>query len=433
VALTAVDSVPLTDLQCGYLLGRKNLFSLGGVSCHVYMEFSCPTLDINALQCAWSTVHQMHPAMHSSYQDHGCAIVNRTYDAHVTIVDLSGMSLTEQETVQEQTRSRLCQNLRVVQEGDVCGLTLLRKDDANSILIFDWDLVAGDVKSFQIVLTDLARHYQTNGSAASVFEDACIAKQQVKGSADYRAASEYWAKKAELFPSPYKLNGMRDPQELKGARYISADAFIDRGTWSSLKAVAQNHGISKETALLGAFYAAMRPLSDSDDCIVSVPTFYRQEEENGCVGDFTNIVLEHIRTRGGQTVDSQLSEMEEERRTNCNHWAYDGIEVQKLIKQKFPERKWIAPIVFAPSLDMDLVDRVFIDCIGELRFMISQTPQVWLDAQAFEYDSRLLLSLVYPEGLYPQHLIEGLLAAYTQNIAKLASAKFWDKGFDELY
>jgi hypothetical protein len=41
--------------------------------------------------------------------------------------------------------------------------------------------------------------------------------------------------------------------------------------------------------------------------------------------------------------------------------------------------------------------------------------------------------LVYPEGLYPQHLIEGLLAAYTQNIAKLASAKFWDKGFDELY
>jgi hypothetical protein len=46
-------TIPLTDLQKAYWLGRGDFFELGNIGCHVYVEVDLSGVDRRRLQAAW--------------------------------------------------------------------------------------------------------------------------------------------------------------------------------------------------------------------------------------------------------------------------------------------------------------------------------------------------------------------------------------------
>src|SRR6185295_18773793 len=60
---------------------------------------------------------------------------------------------------------------------------------------------------------------------------------------------------------------------------------------------------------------------------------------------------------------------------------------------------------------------------AELGFVISQTPQVWLDHQVLEDPLGLSYSWDVVEGLFPPGMIEDMLAAYQGLLERLMAAE----------
>lgn len=55
------EKFPLTDIQNSYVMGRNNMYELGGVGCHGYLEIVFDeVLNIEMMENAWNKVIQKH-------------------------------------------------------------------------------------------------------------------------------------------------------------------------------------------------------------------------------------------------------------------------------------------------------------------------------------------------------------------------------------
>mgnify|MGYP003302748919 CR=1 FL=1 len=98
--------------------------------------------------------------------------------------------------------------------------------------------------------------------------------------------------------------------------------------------------------------------------------------------------------------------------------GYKQIKVRRKISKAFPDAKNIAPIVFSPVVDRPLITNEFIKTIGTLSYMISQTPQVWLDVQTFIVGEELYISVVYPDELFEEEYVKKIADGYVEKIIR---------------
>ena len=71
-------------------------------------------------------------------------------------------------------------------------------------------------------------------------------------------------------------------------------------------------------------------------------------------------------------------------REGMNHVHYSGVAVEREYLKLHPEETIVAPIVYSCNIGVPLVDVEFRETFGDISYMISQTPQVWLDFQLFD-------------------------------------------------
>ena len=68
-----------------------------------------------------------------------------------------------------------------------------------------------------------------------------------------------------------------------------------------------------------------------------------------------------------------------------------------------PDERFIAPVVFACNLGNPLLTQECRETLGRLHYMLSQTPQVWLDFQMYETeDGGLALAWDTAEELFAE-------------------------------
>lgn len=71
----------------------------------------------------------------------------------------------------------------------------------------------------------------------------------------------------------------------------------------------------------------------------------------------------------------------------------------------------IAPVVFACNIDFPFETKETRETLGKLTYMISQTPQVWLDFQSFSDMGDLILCWDYVEELFDPFVIEDMYSS----------------------
>jgi amino acid adenylation domain-containing protein len=101
--------------------------------------------------------------------------------------------------------------------------------------------------------------------------------------------------------------------------------------------------------------------------------------------------------------------------------AYSGVQVQRDMARVREGERTFAPVVFACNLGTPLINAECRETLGKLSYMISQTPQVWIDFQVYEMDDGLLLVWDAVDALFPDGLIDQMFTAYTQFIEWLVA------------
>ena len=98
----------------------------------------------------------------------------------------------------------------------------------------------------------------------------------------------------------------------------------------------------------------------------------------------------------------------------------DGVSVQRILKNHCQgNEKYPVPLVFSPSFEIPMLSEVFLNEIGDLSYIISQTPGVWLDAQVYQLKQDFFFSWVILEGILDETELSEMMDLYIKILTEI--------------
>lgn len=182
--------------------------------------------------------------------------------------------------------------------------------------------------------------------------------------------------------------------------------------------------------LAASFSHALARWSTSSRFLLNVPLFGRQPlhpDVDSLVGDFTSSLLLDVDLTGLPTAAERAAAVQDAMRTAAAHAAYPGLSVLRDLS-RHRGTQVLAPVVFTSALGLgplfgDEVTAQF----GTPAWIISQGPQVLLDAQVTELDGGVLVNWDVREGVFAPGVIDAMFAYHIDELLRLASAdEDWD-------
>lgn len=254
-------------------------------------------------------------------------------------------------------------------------------------------------------------------------------------------AREYWKSKVPTLPGPATLplaNSTVSDSDDNGA--ISDRAFLEHryclpaSAYQRLQEAARKHQVSVNAVLISCYLATLSRWSESKPVCASVMYSQRNglpEQHQGCIGNFGNLLLLGS-AEMDQPLSAQASMVQSDLFQAMNHAAYDGVSVI---------RDWWAyhgytqtgseppmPFVFSTLLGLSLQDFELEQVSHRMK-----TPQIWIDAQAFETEDGLILSWDELEGIFGPGVVDQMFEYFSRWVGELAEGgDIWDRSAFEL-
>ncbi|WP_425254143.1 amino acid adenylation domain-containing protein [Janthinobacterium sp. NFX145] len=409
----------LTDVQHAYWIGRQEQQELGGVGCHAYIELDGAGVDAARLESAWQLVQAHHCMLRASFGDDGLQAVGATpAPSRVALHDLRGQGAAQAQAALEHVRERLSHRRLAVEQGEVMGIELSLLDGGRTRIHFDVDLLVADVQSLQIILRDLAAAYA--GAAAPAADPQWrfaryLAQEAQRRGPRMEQARQFWQGRLASMPGapglPLRVvsGAVARPTFSRRTRQLTA------AQWSGLRRAAAAHQVTPAMLLLAAYAEVLARWSGEARFLINIPLFDRQTEHPGIeevVADFTSLLLLGCDFGVAMPFLERVRQLQAQVHADVAHAAYSGVRVQRDLARQRQGEGLAAPVVFACNLGTPLVDPQCRAALGQLGYMISQTPQVWLDHQVYEMDGGLLLAWDAVDALFPEGLLDDMFDAH---------------------
>ena len=124
------------------------------------------------------------------------------------------------------------------------------------------------------------------------------------------------------------------------------------------------------------------------------------------VGDFTSSVLLAWKgSRPGSFIE-RARRLQAQFREDAAHARFSGVEVLREISRRCGRRQ-LAPVVFTSALGLgELFSERVQQAFGSPGWIVSQGPQVWLDAQVTELNQGLLVNWDAREDSFPAGILD---------------------------
>ena len=441
------EPFPLTDVQQAYWIGRQGLFELGNVASHAYVELPFPELEVERLNRALDRLIERHEMLRAIVLPDGRQqILEKVPPYEVAILDLRGRSEDETEEALSQIRGEMSHQLLLADRWPLFDMraTLL---DRRSLIHLSFDILIGDLWSFQILRRELGQLYLDPTVELEPlelsFRDYVLAEVRFESSELYQRSLDYWQERLEDLPPAPDLPLARNPASLAQPRFVRRRASLPAGPWRRLKEHARSRGLTPSSLLLAVYAEVLATWSRTSRFTLNVTTFNRlpvHPQINQVVGDFTSLTL--------VSVDASDASFEERARTvreqlwrDLEHGHVSAIRLlRRMTKGSGPAVSM--PVVFTSMLfeqDEDEAPEeeesaVFEDDSKGSDQGISQTPQVWLDFQIGEDRGVLNYNWDAVEELFPEGLLDDMFSALRHLLTELAEdEKAWRKSsFDPL-
>ncbi|WP_225726907.1 MULTISPECIES: non-ribosomal peptide synthetase [unclassified Nocardia] len=418
VALVTDESAPfeLSPIQHAYWVGRADDQPLGGIGCHVYLEVDGYGVDPARLGRAVRAVVERHGMLRVRIHGDGTQQIRSEPDWSGPVVhDLRASGRVTAEL--SALRERLSHRRLDVANGEVFDVQLALLPNGATRLHIELDLLVADVLSFNIFLDDLAAAYREGPGALRPLSysfpryRAELAARRADAVAEDRA---YWTARLPELPAAPPLPLAVEPERIARPRFRRIARWLEPAAYHRLIECARDHRVTVAMALATAFAEVLGRWSGTSRMLLNVPVFDRKAlhpDVSGLIADFTNLVLLEI-DLGAPGFADRVRRTQRQFQSDISHAAYSGLDVLRDLARHGDGHAG-APVVFASNLSGgDLLSGEFRDLFGELGFMVSQTPQVWLDHQLMEMDGGLYLNWDYVPELFAEGVVEGMFDAY---------------------
>ncbi|KLO44597.1 peptide synthetase [Mycobacterium nebraskense] len=425
----AGEPFPLAPMQHAMWVGRQDNQQLGGVAGHLYVEFDGGPLDPERLRAAAAALARRHPMLQVQFLPDGTQHIAATRDEFpVAVEDLR--HLTGDEVDQRLAAIRDAKSHQHL-DGTVFELALTRLPGERSRLHVDLDMQAADAMSYRTLMADLAALYVGHDLPALSYTYRqyrhAIEAEEARPQPARDAAREWWAQRIPQLPDPPTLPTTGDRSSRRSTRLWH---WLGPETRDALFSRAHARGLTPAMTLAASFANALARWSTTSRFLLNVPLFGRQPlhpDVDSLVGDFTSSLLLDVDLTGTRTAAARAVAVQDAMRTAAAHSAYPGLSVLRDLS-RHRGTQVLAPVVFTSALGLGaLFSREVTDQFGTPGWIISQGPQVLLDAQVTEFDGGVLVNWDVREGIFAPGVVDAMFAYHIDELLRLASSDdSWD-------
>jgi len=429
---------PLTDIQQAYWIGRLGSIEMGNVASHRYLEAETSSLNLTRFIEAWRALIERHDMLRAIVLPDGRQQILESVPAYeIAVTDARGRGPGEISDHLERTRREMSHQMLATDRWPLFEIRATRLDDERLRLHFSFDYLIADALSFQILFQELQQLYENPHAALAPlkvsFRDYVLAEEALKDSELFRRSQQYWFERLDSLPAAPELPLARIPSSLSSPRFVRRSWELDSQSWARLKQRATRAGLTPSGVLMSAFAEILAAWSKSPRFTVVLTLFNRlpiHAEINGVVGDFTSTTLLEIDS-SQPTFEDRARSIQQQLWDDLDHRFISGVGVlRELGRRRGVPMRAVLPVVFTSILTPTGTPGISSGrpALGEIIFAVSQTPQVWLDHQAYERDSSLVLNWDAVEDLFPPDMLDSMFESYCLLLRRLAGEQAaWDE------
>ncbi|OBG36094.1 non-ribosomal peptide synthetase [Mycobacterium alsense] len=433
-AADACAPFPLAPMQHAMWVGREDDQQFGGVAGHLYVEFDGGPVDPDRLRTAATALARRHPMLRVRFLPDGTQRIpaaDQCGDFPVAVEDLRG-----HEDRPDAIERRLA-DLREAKshqqlDGAVFELALTLLPGGRSRLHVDLDMQAADAMSYRTLMADLAALYlgrklpELRYTYREYRQAIAAAERAEQGRPEHDADRDWWARRIPQLPDPPAppTIGGRDSRTSTRRWH-----WLDPAARDALFARARARGVTPAMTLAASFANALARWS-VPRFLLNVPLFGRQPlhpDVDLLVGDFTSSLLLDVDLTGAATPAARAHAAQDAMRTAAAHSAYPGLSVLRDLS-RHRGTQVLAPVVFTSALGLgELFSADVTRQFGTPAWIISQGPQVLLDAQVTEFDGGVLVNWDVRDGVFAPGVVDAMFDHHIDELLRLASADdAWD-------
>jgi pyochelin synthetase len=442
---------PLTDVQQVYRAGRSGLFDLGTPGVSVYLEYELEGWDesfLHRLDKALERLFDRHEILRLVMLPDGLQRLCRSpLPGGVEQRDLRGLDPAEVEVRLAEVRARFRYHEAPPGHWPLFGF-LAHRLDGGRLRLHAWiDAWLIDGLSRDTLMRDLFQWIADPGAElpplTCTYRDYALAWGDIRGSAEWRRARDFWLRRIPTLPAPPELP-LAVPLSPRVAG-CSSDRFsclLEPDRWQRFQAAAQHLGVTPSLPLIAAFVEVLRAWTDRPAFLLALdgtywpPVHPRLRE---VVGNFNTVYLLAADDWAGsfservRRLQGQLSDI-------LDHRIFSGFQVlRELRRRRGAGTASLLPVNFNSLIEYNhpsygREERNTAPLPAGLRVTQIELgihpPQILLMPAVFEgADRGLFLKLQAVEEAFPAGLVADLVEAYTGLVQRLAEgdAKVWER------
>ncbi|WP_207386599.1 non-ribosomal peptide synthetase [Protofrankia symbiont of Coriaria ruscifolia] len=426
----------LATMAHAYWIGRQTGQPFGGVAAHFYTELDGAAVDPDRLHTAVADLVSRHGMLRARVTDDGQGwIAPPPTDVALPVRDLRDLPPAEVDRRLADLREHYTHRAMDLAAGEVLEIALTLLPGGATRLHIDLDMVVADALSMRILLEDLRRHYEAPDQPLPPITygyPRYLAERRARRAPERDRARLWWRERLADLPGPPELP-LRPDAGRPGtpARSTRLDHWIDADRRQRLIRRARVRGITPAAALATVFAEVVGAWSRTPRFLLNLPLFDREAlhpDVDSLVGDFSSSVLVDVDVSTPLPFVARARTVQSTLAATIARGAYGGVEVLRDLSRQ-AGAPVLAPVVYTSALGLgDIYTDAVQRCFGRPAWIISQGPQVWLDAQVTEHDGGLLLNWdVRVDSLFPG-AVDAAFGAYRHLVDKLIDDDAaWDR------
>lgn len=422
----------LTRVQAAYLLGRQDTYELGGVGCHFHLEIACPTIDVARYARAWRMVVERHEMLRTVIDQTGR---NHPLDpppeADLRVHDLTGEDPERAQSELARLRHESAHRVADPARWPLVEPVVVLMPDGEHRLLISVDVLVCDSASWMLVDREMRALYEDPDrrlpAPRTTFAECVAALDARAGGEEREEAWSYWRPRAADLPGAPAIGHDRGADE---PRFVRHRAVIEASVWSRIRDRAAAHRLTPTTVVLAAYAESLARWSGDEHFSITLTVFDRPDLPGveDVVGEFSSLLLLERRPPETTGLADGATELQRQLHADLPHTAVSGLEV--LAEQaRRTGRQRNVPVVFTSMLGLDTApdgERHDHEWLGSVVDGVSQTPQTWLDHQAFELRGDLILQWDVNEAAVDSATADEAFAAYVARLRGLEAPDVWD-------
>lgn len=420
---------PLAPMQHAYWIGRSDSHAYGAVAAHLYIEFDGGDLEPERFRDAVTTLLLRHPMLRIRVLPDGTQLVGAPHPEAIAIHDLREESPESTADILARRREQGTHRALPIEDGAVIRVELSLLPGGGSRVHLDVDMIAADAMSYRVLVDDLARIYRGEQLPRLGVHFPALSAARTARTAD-EADIAWWRERIADLPGPPEL-----PVREAGARAdvppatVRLHHAVDAADRKRLEEYAHKRGVTPAAAVAAVFAEAVGAYAAGPRFLLTVPLFDRDPvhpDVEKVVGDFTSSLIVDVDLREELTLAARANAMRVAMHEAAAHGSFGGLDVLRELSRQRGEPV-VSPVVFTSALGLgELFSPAVTEVLGEPSWIVSQGPQVLLDAQVTEVAGGLLLNWDVRASDLDIGIAREMFAYYVR-LLDLLMADDWDR------